>query len=470
MPTDRANRPPRVLYLSFYFPPSRASGVYRARATANHLAARGWDVTAYAAPLDFLYGVISSTDESLLATVDPRITVERPPLHQFVWRKDRAQHGLLRRALPRLTQRAYGWSQAHLFPEHYSSWGLASVGRALRQHARRRFDVVLATGNPFAAFGAAWLFHRLTGVPYVLDYRDSWTLNLFTNGPAFPDGHPAWQWERRAIGASSGVVFVNEALRDWHAQRYPGAADRMLVVPNGWDPDLTADLEAGAAADPPAVDRPAGGDRPAPLRFGYLGTLTTAQPLEELVAAFRLARGHADLADAELRLHGHLGFFKTSQAELTSRLGLDPAAPGVTNSGVRYCGPVSKTEVAGVYRDSDVLVFLAGGSRYVTSGKIFEYMASGRPIVSVHAPGIAAEEVLTGYPLWFTARSLDPADVAQSMIAAGKVARDTSDEQRAAAARHAAGYARELVLRPLEARLRAVAGQPGAHPEGIREE
>ena len=30
-------------------------------------------------------------------------------------------------------------------------------------------------------------------------------------------------------------LFVNEALRGWHADRYPEAADRMMVVPNGWD-------------------------------------------------------------------------------------------------------------------------------------------------------------------------------------------------------------------------------------------
>ena len=33
-------------------------------------------------------------------------------------------------------------------------------------------------------------------------------------------------------------MFVNNALRAWHADRYPASADRMLVVPNGWDPDL----------------------------------------------------------------------------------------------------------------------------------------------------------------------------------------------------------------------------------------
>ncbi|MEE6259010.1 glycosyltransferase [Plantactinospora sonchi] len=459
-----------MLYLSFYFPPSRASGVYRARATANHLAARGWDVTACAAPLDFLRDVLGSLDTELASTVDPTVRVERPALHRFAWERDLRRYGRFRRTFPRAAQKLYQLSQRLGFPEHYASWGLAAVARGLRAHRRRRFDVVLATGNPFASFGAAWLFHRLTGVPYVLDYRDSWTLDLFTNRPAFPAGHPAWRWERRVLSRASGIVFVNEALRDWHAERYPAAADRMLVVPNGWDPDLapvstppgpaseTTGSRTGVPVGPTAVvGAPADdsgqpgepGGRTGP-RFGYLGTVTRVQPLEELVAAFRLAREHGDLADAELRIHGHLGFSKTSPTELTARLGL------TGGTGIRYLGPVTKTEVHRVYAESDVLVFLAGGSRYVTSGKIFEYMASGRPIVSVHAPGIAAEEVLAEYPLWFTARSLDPAEVARSMVAAAKAARDLDPEQRSAAARHADRYARDLMLAPLEARLRAL--------------
>lgn len=134
---------------------------------------------------------------------------------------------------------------------------------------------------------------------------------------------------------------------------------------------------------------------------------------------------------------------------------------------MRYRGPVSKTEVARAYAESDVLVFLVGGARYVTSGKIFEYMASGRPIVSVHAPGIAATEVLTGYPLWFNADSLDPEQIAQSMIAAGKLAQDMTPELRAAARRHAETYARSAVLAPLEAKLRVLAGAADRTGEGV---
>jgi glycosyltransferase involved in cell wall biosynthesis len=433
-----------VLYLSFYFPPSRASGVYRARATANHLVHHGWDVTAFAAPMRFLREVIGSVDEDLVSTVDPRIRVERPTLHQFPWEHDLRRYGRLRGTMPVLARKGYQWSQLHLFPEPYSSWGVAAVGKALKLHARRPFDVVLATGNPFVSFGAAWMFRRLTGVPYALDYRDSWTLNLFKDGPAYPDGHKAWHWERRVLRSASSVSFVNRALLRWHAERYPEVADRMMVVPNGWDADLMA-------APTPA---PAHGDTRRPLRFAYLGTLTNNQPVEELASAFARARQHPELADAELNIYGHLGFFKNSPDDLMKRLGIKPST-GAADSGIRYRGPVSKTEVASIYQDSDVLVFLAGGGRYVTSGKIFEYMAAGHPIVSVHAPDIAAREVLDGYPLWFNPKSLDVDAIAQSMIAAGKSARDLTPEQAAAARRHADAYSRDNLLVPMEAKLRS---------------
>ncbi|MBP0458459.1 glycosyltransferase [Streptomyces montanisoli] len=469
----RGGRRPRVLYLAFYFPPSRASGVYRARATANHLARDGWDVTVCAAPLDFLYDVIGSVDEALSETVDPRVRVERPSLNQYSWQQDLRSYGALRRRFPLVAQRLHAFGQDKVFPERYASWAWAAVARGLKLHARKRFDIVVATGNPFASFGAAWLFHRITGVPYVMDYRDSWTLDLFSDQPAFPEGHIAWAWERRALSKASAAVFVNEALRKWHAERYPDVADRMMVVANGWDADvLPSAADTRAEAPEPAAlspeqqraDAPADAPRQRPLRFVYLGTLTVKQPVEEMAEAFRLARRHPDLEGAELRIHGHLGFFKDSPPSLLRRLGLDSGTrdQGDDDTGLRYQGPVSKREVGMVYEDADVLVFLAGGGKYVTSGKIFEYMAFGHPIVSVHAAGIAAQDVLDGYPLWFNPDSLDVEEIAAAMVAAGKAARDQSPQQRAAARRHAQAYTRDAVLVPFEKRLREIIGRPAA--------
>ncbi|WP_207935663.1 glycosyltransferase [Actinomadura sp. KC216] len=464
-----ANRRPRLLYLAFYFPPSRASGVYRPRATANLLVEKGWDVTVFAAPMPFLRDAIGSFDERLLDSVDPRIEVVRPDLDLFVWQHNVRDYSRFRGTFPHFARSLYGWKQKHVFPENYASWAWASVRRALRMHTRKKFDVVLATGNPFASFAAAWLFNRLTRTPYILDNRDAWTLDLFSEEPAFEDGHPAYSWERRVLKRASNVVFVNEALRSWHAERYPRVADRMMVVPNGWDAD-TLD----ATVEPPTKIRN-GRDERRP-RFSYVGTLTGKQPIEAMIDGFARAREHPDLAGAGLDLHGYLGFFKGSDGTLRKRLaptsdeedgggrkeqkeqqGERDLAPGV-----RYRGPASKIELHEVYRNTDVLVFLAGGARYVTSGKVFEYMAAGRPIVSVHAPGSAAEEVLRDYPLWFNPGGLEPDAIARSMVEAAKAAAGLDQRQIAEARDYARRFERTVSLEPLVRRLTELAARGGA--------
>jgi hypothetical protein len=85
-------------------------------------------------------------------------------------------------------------------------------------------------------------------------------------------------------------------------------------------------------------------------------------------------------------------------------------------------------------------------------------MATGRPIVSVHEAGIAAADVLAGYPPWFAGARLDEESVAQSFIAAAKAARDLDEATFEAAMYHAGRYTREATLTPWEHRLRALAG------------
>ncbi|SNT55006.1 Glycosyltransferase involved in cell wall bisynthesis [Actinomadura meyerae] len=458
-PAERvsARRPPRLLYLAFYFPPSRASGVYRPRATANRLVELGWDVTVFAAPLPFLYGTIGSVDDKLMDTVDPRVTLVRPSMNRFVWETNLREYSGFRARFPYLAQALYSWGQEHVFPEHYASWARASVWQALRTHRRHRFDVVLATGNPFASFGAAWLFHRLTRTPYIVDYRDSWTLDQFSEEPRYEDGHPAWRWESRILRSAANSLYVNDAQRAWHADRHPHAAGRMMTVLNGWDADTLPSI----AEPPPAAREAARAHAP---RFSYVGTVTDQQPIEQLVEGFSRAREHPHMADASLDFYGYFGFFKNSAKVIRNRFaaaggGEAAGDDGVLAPGVRYRGPVSKTDLADVYRDSDVLVFLNGGGRYVTSGKIFEYMAAGRPVVSVHTPGSAAEEVLRDYPLWFNPGSLDPADIAASMAAAAKAAAGLDGRQVAEAREYADRFSRNVTLEPLIARLTELAAR-----------
>ncbi len=114
-----------------------------------------------------------------------------------------------------------------------------------------------------------------------------------------------------------------------------------------------------------------------------------------------------------------------------------------------------KTEVGNLYATWDVLLLVLGSGRYVTSGKVFEYLATGLPIVSVHDPGNAATDVLRGYPSWFPAASLAPADIAAALSAAMQAAQAHDEARFAAGRQFAEQYRRDRQLLPRIAELRA---------------
>jgi len=401
------------------------------------LAKAGWDVTVLTAPREFFDRHLGgATDDSLESLIDPHIRVERLGLDPYQWETDVRQFGFLRGNFPSITNLFHQRKQRLIFPERYASWMPRVLAKAVTMHARRRFDLILATGNPFVSFAAAWTLGRLLRIPYVVDYRDAWTFNQFTEKIRVPEGGKAMRWEARVLRDAAEIVFVNDGMRRWHAERYPFAADRMTVVPNGWEPEILGRTEY----PPPPADRP--------LRFGYMGTVTPYLPLRVLFDAWRTARSHPLLSGAELNIYGHLGFFPDEAAPLRQTIALEEA------NGVHYCGPFDKTDVARVYAATDALVLCVPGARYVTSGKVFEYMATGKPVVSVHQPDIAAAEVLAGYPLWFAGPRLDADTVARSLIAAASAARHMSPSVYEAALSHAENYTRDATLGPWEARLR----------------
>jgi glycosyltransferase involved in cell wall biosynthesis len=441
---------PRLLFIAFFFPPTRASGVYRARAIANHFTSAGWDVTVITPPREFFRDYLDSYDATLEPTVDPRVRVERVPFNGWHWEPNLRRYGVLRGNFPTLAAKWRRWSEELLFPELYAPWIPKVVARALKMHRRSPFDVVLATCNPYSSFAAARVIAKLSRVPYAIDFRDSWTVNQYTEEQPSGPARRRKRQERHAVAEASVVSFVNAAQREWHAAQYPESADQMIVVENGWEPELLGDVPAAAAS----ANRP--------LLFSYVGTMTRYMPLELFFEGWRLARSEPALAGAVARMYGYLGFVRTGTATVRALL------PDSATSGVEYRGSVAKAEVARVYAEADVLLLILPGSRMVTSGKVYEYMATGKPIVSVHVPESSASATLSGYPLWFPVTAMDPGAVRDALLRAAAAARDLRHETVVAGKRYAARFTRDAQLQPMEARLRTIIGADPDQPEIVR--
>lgn len=417
---------PHALYVAWGFPPQAGGGVYRTLATANALVASGFDVTVLTTVREAFPG-FTGADPSLEPLIDPRIEVIRLPF-------SRPRHDPEIRSWPR--ERALdpaGWLEdfaAHeldRFPEpHFGTWFDTLVPAAERVHARRPVDLVVGSANPHVDLAPGHRLHELFGVPYVIDHRDAWRLDVYSGREVGTDDPRIARLETAYVESAHEIWFVNEPIRRWHQELYPQAADRMRVVENGFDPSFAPSPVLTA----PPADRP--------LTFTYIGTIGDRVPIAEAVEGWVMARSEVPaLADAHADIWGPISSTSGHKAALLH---------GAEAYGVRHRGPVSKGDVAGVYGASDALLLILSRGRYVTSGKVYEYMASALPIVSVHEPGNGAADVLRGYPLWFQAADLTPGSIAEVLRAGAEAARTADEETRRRCAEYAAGYERSRQL------------------------
>lgn len=390
---------PHLIYVAWGYAPARTGGVYRAIATANEFARSGWRVTVVTAAVE-AYEKYIGVDASLTDAVDESIEVVRVP---FEWATQETDVREFSRSRALLGSRAYGRLRSRLdtipFPEHnYGQWRSALESALDDVQRRDPADLVIATANPNVDFQGAYHLHSRHGVPFIMDYRDAWRLDVFSGDDLASRTSRIGRLESRYIAAAHEIWFVNEAIRTWHQQEYPDAADRMQVVMNGWDPQFM-----GERVRPTPHD---GG----PLRFGYLGTITPKVPLESLMKGWTLAKDTGRIpADAVLEVAGYLGYFATPRGDLAAIL------DAARDAGVEFVGQVQKASVQAFYDRQDALVLALGEGLYVTSGKVFEYVATGKPIVSVHAPDNDSANVLRGYPLWEAVETVDAESIAQAL-------------------------------------------------------
>lgn len=425
-----AGKRPHVIYLAIGFPPAAKSCAYRMRETANQFINQGWDVTVVTIAQES-WERDSGVDLTLLEQVDPKIRIVELPLVREDLETDIRLYSEERALNPN------GWvtrlrrRQMEPFPEpNFGEWREDLEQAVLRIHGEHPADLLLASCVPYVNLAAAWKLWEEAKVPYAVDFRDGWSIDVIDGVEAFSRDSAEGRWEQKILDNALSLWVVNDPIAEHYRTRYPDFADRVHVVRNGYD----ADSSPGKAhrANPEAG-----------LAFGYLGTVNFTVPhLETVLNAWRAARAKEPLlANATFEVRGHIGNGSGREAnrhaEVLKQAEVD---------GVRFGGPAAKAEVASIYARWDAMVLILIGGRYVTSGKVYEYMATGLPIVSAHVVEHDASNVLRGHPLWTGAVGIDEEGLTESFIKAAHMAVETSDEVHAEAMAHADQFTREALM------------------------
>jgi glycosyltransferase involved in cell wall biosynthesis len=353
--------PVKALIVSFYFPPAGGGGVQRPLKLAQYLPAMGIE-THVLAPDDPRW---LHRDEGL-----------RMPSQAWVHRARyvgvsggkpsevlAGTHGL-----DRTLTHARLQLRRLVVPDENATWALTAIPAGIRIVREHGIDVVVSTSPPGSTHLIAAAIARATGRRWVADLRDSLVAHAHrradttaTRAKAALHGRVA----RLVAGRADAITCVSEAISE--ETRALDPAGRVVTIPNGADFD---DI-AGLAYHP--ADR---------FRITHTGSFFGRRDPRPFLQA---------LADSGLDVVARfLGDFREADRDWAAGLGLGdrlellPYAPRATSLALQ--------------RDSEALLLLipdAGGrGKGVLSGKVFEYLAVGRPILAAVPPDGAAAALI----------------------------------------------------------------------------
>lgn len=238
-------RPLRLLYVSYFYPLGGGSGSHRTARLARQFSKLGWQVTVLTGPpppgvtppADLPY-VLSSV-ASLLDRHFSRRSGSSPAAASGGGRiPDRVAEPVRSSRLRELLR------QVAFLPDPQIYWIVPAIAAARRALSGGRADAVFCSGPPFSGFLVGRVLKALGWSPLALDYRDVWLDHPWWPLPRWRQGIERWL-EGRCLAAADLVIVNHDSMQRGLLDRHPEAADRCLVVPNGFDPE-----ELGPPVDP----------------------------------------------------------------------------------------------------------------------------------------------------------------------------------------------------------------------------
>jgi glycosyltransferase involved in cell wall biosynthesis len=348
-------------------------GVLRALSLAKYLPAYGFEVHVLkarnaAAPVH---------DPSLLAHIPAAVRVHSaftPELpfafRQKLWRRVAGGNRNDGNAQPDGAAGAPRWKslvggavRRVLCPEPEVLWvpfALRQARRIVRQHA---IDSVLVTAPPFSAFlvGNA-LKEEFPALRLISDFRDDWLrfyVNEFQHLKNDYTRRKAAAIERRTVELSDQVVVVTQTMLDHIRARYPDQkSQKFAFIPNGYDPEAFRGLQPQPRVDDKLV-------------ISHVGTVYSASsPRYYLDALEGMPEAIRD--SIETRFIGRIA---------------DDELPYLAprRISLKMLGGMPQHQALAHMAEADYLLLVMTDGPSLT-GKIFEYMATGKPILAITPP------------------------------------------------------------------------------------
>jgi hypothetical protein len=347
----------RVLMIAYHFPPmSASSGFQRTLRFSEYLPELGWLPSVLTVHPRAYPGRVPEPAETNGAPPDGRVARVRR-----AFALDAAKHLSLFGRYPQ-------WLST---PDRWWSWWLGAVPAGLAMIRELKPDVLWSTFPIATAHAIGHTLHKITGIPWVADFRDPMAQDGYPPEPAV---HRAFERiERKTVENCARAVFTTRGTLRLYAERYPDLPrERLVVIENGYD-------EAAFVAA--AISQPGEGatqaKRSGPVVLVHSGTVYVSERDPRPFFA----------ALSDLRKSGQIGP-QTLKVVLRAT-GCDDYLRGILgplriDDIVMLEPPLGYREALAEMLAADALLVLqAANCNYQVPAKLYEYLRARRPILAL---------------------------------------------------------------------------------------
>lgn len=215
----------KVLIITYYWPPTGGSGVQRWVKFAKYLPSEGWQPVIY------------TPENPEAITVDSSLEAEIPSEAEIIRRRIFEPYGIYRTLTGKkktsgassgevnpinaqkksFTQKVSMWIRGNLFiPDPRCFWVRPSV-RFLKKYLKEHpVDVIVSTGPPHSMHLIAQRVAAHTGIPWVADFRDPWTKMFYFKHLSLSSWAKRLHigLEKKVLDSASAIVAVSPLVQD----------------------------------------------------------------------------------------------------------------------------------------------------------------------------------------------------------------------------------------------------------------
>lgn len=336
---------------------------------SKYLSEFGWDPVIFT-PENPSFG---SVDQALEKEVSPDIEVIRFPIWEpyqmFNKLKGRKSKNLNAADISikkpdNFLDKMLLWIRANFFiPDPRIFWVRSSVKFLSEVLESNNITAVITTGPPHSIHLIGRKLKKKTGILWLADFRDPWTQwDLYEEFPMLNWVRKRHEkMEKKVLQGADKVLTINNYYKN-EFQRLGGLD--VEVISNGYDEDDFVHYEQ---------KRP---DKFTIRHIGVLDEMRNPQPFLEALSNFveRLNRNEVKVELIGNVANKYINFIASSK---------------ILKEVVRYSGYKPHDEIIKIYGETSVLLLVLTTSRHAagnTTGKIYEYLASGVRILALGPP------------------------------------------------------------------------------------